>query len=258
VALYAPKVAYEYGQGPVEGQAAGQKLFEGPSPAYGADVWYRLSGGSARDQVKLVVTDAAGDTVRTLNGPGGAGLHRVTWDFRGRSPRTVALSPAGIRDSIVQARRVAFVIDSLDKAGTLPKETIERLRAATAGGNLQGLQQLFGAGGGGRGQGGGGFVARPGEGPAARGGAAAQGEGAGESAAPDQSQLGQLAGLFRPAGGGFGRGGGPPFVGTGDYLVTMTVNGERLKQVLHVERLPGGGGGSGFGGGEDDDDARDP
>jgi hypothetical protein len=261
VALYAPKVAYEYGQGPVEGQAVGQKLFEGPSPAYGADIWYRLSGGGARDQVKLVVTDAAGDTVRTLNGPGGAGLHRVTWDFRGRAPRTVALSPAGVRDSIVQARRVAFVIDSLDKAGTLPMETIERLRTATAGGNLQGLQQLLGAGGG-RGQGGSGFVPRPAEGPAPRGRAAAQSEGAGESAAADQGQLGQLAGLFRPAGGGgggFGRGGGPPFVGTGDYLVTMTVNGERLKQVLHVERLPGGGGGSGFGGGEDDDggDAHD-
>jgi hypothetical protein len=43
-------------------------------------------------------------------------------------------------------------------------------------------------------------------------------------------------------------------VGTGDYLVTMVVNGERLRQVLHVERLPGGGSAGGFGGGEEEED----
>jgi hypothetical protein len=265
IALYAPKVAYEYGQGTVEGQATGHKIFEGPSPAYGADIWYRLDGGTARGPVKIAITDASGDTIRTLTGPGGPGLHKATWDFRGRAPRAVALSPAGVRDSIVQARRIAVVLDSLDKAGTFPKETIDRLRTATAGGNLQGLAQLFGGGGGsGRAQGGAGaFVPRPGEGPIPRGGAAAvaQGEGASEGAAAvDQGQLGQIAQLFRTpgaAGFGFGLGGGrggAPVVGTGDYLVTMTVGGERLKQLLHVERLSGGGSAGGFGGGEDDDD----
>jgi hypothetical protein len=270
VALYAPKVAYEYGQGTVEGQAAGHSIFEATSPAYGADVWYRLNSGTPRDQVKIVITDASGDTIRTLNAPGGPGLHKVTWDFRGRAPKAPPLSPSGVRDSIVQSRRVAFVIDSLDKAGTLPKETIDRLRTATAGGNVQGLAQLFGGGSGGfggRGQGGGGggLAARPGEGPAPRGGAAAaQGEGVSEAAASvDQGQLGQIAQLFRTpgsrgGGGGFGGGrGGAPVVGTGDYLVSMTVGGERLKQVLRVERLPGGGGGDGFGGGEEDDDDLD-
>jgi hypothetical protein len=269
VALLAPKVAYEYGQPTVEGQATGHKVYEAPSPAYGADIWYKLSSGSRRDTTRLVITDASGDTIRTLTGPGGAGLHKVTWDFRGRAPRAVALTPSGVRDSIVQARRIAFVIDSLDKSGTLPKETIERMRAATAGGSTQGLAQLFGGGGGGggggRGAGGGGFNARPGEGAPARGTAGAQGEGAGESAAPvDQGQLGQIAQLFRTGGGGgggggggFGGRGGAPLVGTGDYLVTITVGGERQKQVLHVERLPGGGFGGGFGGGEDDDDDQD-
>ena len=59
-------------------------------------------------------------------------------------------------------------------------------------------------------------------------------------------------------GGGFGGGrGGAPLVDTGDYLVTITVGGEKLKQVLHVERLPGGGAARGFAGGDDDDDRDD-
>jgi hypothetical protein len=261
VALYAPKVAYEYGQGPVEGQAAGHKIFEAPSPQYGADLWYRLNGGARGEQVKLVITDVSGDTVRTLTGPSGAGLHHVTWDFRGRMPKSAPLSPAGLRDSVVQARRIAFVLDSLDKAGGMPKETIDRLRAANATGGMQAMLPLLGGGGGGgggggRGPGGGGFVARPGEGALPRAGAAS-GEGAGEGAS-DPSQGGQLAQLFRVGGGaggggGFGRGTGAPVVGTGDYLVTLVTNGERLRQVLHVERLPGGASAGGFGGGEDDD-----
>jgi hypothetical protein len=262
VALFAPKVAYQYGQQTVEGQAAGHKVFEAPSPAYGADIWYRLSSGSRRDTTRLVITDASGDTIRTLTGPGGAGLHKVTWDFRGKAPKTAPLSPAGRRDSIVQARRIAVVIDSLEKAGTLPKETIERLRTATAGGSIQGLGQLFGGGGGGRGQGGGGggFNPRPGEGPLPRGAGAAQGEGVSEGAV-DPGQLGQLAQLFRVGGGGGGGGfgggrGGAPLVDTGDYLVTISAGGQTQKQVLRVERLAGGGGSGGFGG-EDDEDHDD-
>ena len=47
--------------------------------------------------------------------------------------------------------------------------------------------------------------------------------------------------------GGGGRGGPPPVVGTGDYLVSITVNGQTQKQLLHVERSSGtGGGGGGF------------
>jgi hypothetical protein len=267
VGLFAPKVAYEYGQGPVEGQAMGHQAFEAPSPAYGAELWYRLNGGTPRETVKLVITDAAGDTLRTLTGPGGAGLHKVTWDFRGRTPKAAPLSPAGLRDSVVQARRIAVILDSLEKAGTLPKATIDRIRVAQATGTMQDVQQALGLGGGsGGGFGGGrgpslegGFVARPGEGPpprrSARGagaGAAAAGEGGAEGGI-DPGAAGDILRLFRPAGGGFGGGrGGAPLVGTGEYLVTLVVNGEHYRQVLHVERLAGGANaGGGFG--EDDD-----
>ncbi|MCY7379351.1 MAG: hypothetical protein LH467_08465 [Gemmatimonadaceae bacterium] len=243
VTLFAPKVAHQYGQAVVEGQAVGHKIFEAPSPAYGADLWYRLTGGSRTDRTTLVISDASGDTIRTLTGPGGPGLHKVTWDFRGKAPKTPALSPAGVRDSIVQARRTAFVLDSLEKDGTVPKEALERLRSATAGGSVQGLAQLFG-GGGGRVTAGGAdaFNPRPGEGAPSRGAAAVQGESAETTAPVDAAQLGQLAQLFRVGGrggGGFGGAGGAPLVDTGDYLVTLSVGGQRLKQVLRVQRVIG-------------------
>ena len=247
VTLFAPKVAHQYGQAVVEGQAVGHKIFEAPSPAYGADLWYRLTGGSRTDRTTLVISDVSGDTIRTLTGPGGPGLHKVTWDFRGKAPRTPPLSPAGIRDSVVQARRTAFVLDSLEKAGTVPKEALERLRSATAGGSVQGLAQLFagGGGGGGRGTAGGSdaFNPRPGEGAPPRSGTAVQGESMETTAPVDAAQLGQLAQLFRVGGrgggGGFGGAGGAPLVDTGDYLVTLNVGGQRLKQVLRVQRVVG-------------------
>ena len=64
-----------------------------------------------------------------------------------------------------------------------------------------------------------------------------------ETTAPvDAAQLGQLAQLFRVGGrggGGFGGAGGAPLVDTGDYLVTLNVGGQRLKQVLRVQRVVG-------------------
>ena len=89
----------------------------------------------------------------------------------------------------------------------------------------------------------------------ARGQQGAAGEG-GESQGVDQSELRDIAQLFRAPGsrgfGGFGRG-GAPMVGTGDYLVTMTVDGKKYTQVLHVERLRGGDS-NGFIAGEDDEE----
>ena len=272
VALFAPKTAYQYGQPTVEGQSTGHQVFQAPSPTYGGDIWYRLTGGTRAEQTRIVISDASGDTIRTLTGPGGPGLHKVTWDFRGKAPKLPALSPAGLRDSVVQARRMTFVFDSLEKAGTIPKDMLDRIRSAMTSGNTQGLLAMFGGGGAGFGGGGAGpgaaFVARPGEGAAPRAGAPGQQtEGAPEAAAaPDIGMLGQLAGLLRPAGGGGGggfggfggRGGAAPLVGTGDYLVTITVGGEKVKQLLHVERLPGGGGGAGPFGESEDRDGKEP
>jgi photosystem II stability/assembly factor-like uncharacterized protein len=306
--LFEPKTAREYGQGPAIGASSngeGHKVFNAPSPTYGAEIVYRiggtgpmtaLAGGPADDQggqpatgrggrggrggggpqAQIVITDARGDTVRTLTGPAGPGLHRVSWDFRGRALPRPALGPAQLRDSILTARRADFVFDSLEKAGTMPKATIDRIRAAMAGD----LNALFGRGGGGGGRGGRGGDAwnpRPGEGgvvgAGGRGGGGGRGgEGAQTAEANPLDALnafpggmqelqdllrvpGQPGGRGGRGGGGFGRGGGQaPVVNTGDYLVTLTVGGRTYRQVLRVERVSGGDD-TGFG---FDDEERDP
>ena len=235
----------------------------------------RGRGGRApREQAHIVITDARGDTVRALNGPLTPGLHRVTWDFRGKAAPRPALSISQRRDSIVQANRMNFVFDSLEKAGTMPKAQLDRIRQMIASGNTG-----FGrGGGGGRGGAGGGWQARPGEGAfiGAAGARGAQGEGAqGGGEESIQDMLASFPGgaqefgdLLRPAGQRGGRGGGfgalfgfggggrgagqAPVVNTGDYLVTLTVGGRTYKQVLRVERMSGGDD-TGFNFGSDDD-----
>jgi hypothetical protein len=71
--------------------------------------------------------------------------------------------------------------------------------------------------------------------------------------------LQQIIPLLRPAGAGGGGGGfgflqNLPFLTrpqaavaeTGDYLISITVNGKTMSQVLRVERMAGAGGGLGF------------
>jgi hypothetical protein len=149
------------------------------------------------------------------------------------------------------------VIDSLVREG-MNREMLERLRARVASGDVG---AFFGGGGGPtagpwqRGM----FVERPGEGPpprtrgagqvaaqpaptpAAEGRRGESGEGAEEPIDPEFAQ--DFIRLIRPAGqgggggGGFGAGRGAPVVATGDYLVTLEVGGQRLRQVLRVERV---------------------
>jgi photosystem II stability/assembly factor-like uncharacterized protein len=291
--LFQPKVAYQYGQAPLGGGSGGHKLFRAQSPQYGAEIVYRLGKGSTdrRARTRIAILDVRGDTVRTLTGPARAGVHRVVWNFAGRQPAPLALSPSQRRDSAWTARRVDVVIDSMIKAGG-NEQTLTAIKQGLLAGDLQGLAERLGFGGGGGGGAGGGFggggtpppragapfVERPGETPAraaaAAGAAAAPVAGAesseGADAAPDAAFVTQLANLLRRpgqtggggggggggfgglnqivtairgpipgggggGGGGFGGGGGPP-VSTGDYLVSISVDGKTLTRVLRVER----------------------
>src|ERR1051325_10743726 len=264
VYLFAPKTTFEYGQGPEMGASAngaGQKGFESPSPTHGDDIVYKLAS-TTRDSVRIIITDAKGDTMRTLPASGRAGINHVVWDLRGRAPRRT-LSPSQLRDSVVQARRTDFVLDSLVKAGTLTQQQADTYRRFAAGGG--------GGFGGGGGRGGGGGAAgqlaaigrlgpggtgdaRPGEG--AVGGARGAGGGGGGEGAAGEGNVQDLANAFpggfqeiqallRPAGqrgGGGGGGGGfggnqAPIAQTGDYLVTLKVGNEVQRQVLRVEHV---------------------
>ncbi len=278
--LFQPDTAYQYGQPPLGGGSPGQKTFRAQSPQYGAEIVYRLATGSSdrRARTQIVIRDVRGDTVRTLQGAARAGLHRVVWNFQGRTPPPIALSPSQKRDSAWLVARINVVFDSLTKAGSNAQQ-LEPIKTLLLAGDVQGVAQQFGLGGGGGGGGGGGagnpfaggrFNERPGETtPRAAAANASLPATSGESSesgdpAPDASFLQQLGNLLRrpgqtggsggggfgalgfvaqafgrPAvgggGGGFGGGGAPP-VPTGDYLVTITVDGKTLSRVLRVER----------------------
>jgi hypothetical protein len=258
--LFAPKVAYQYGDRMTGGGSTGHQWFSVPAPVYGAEIVYRLTAGEARTRASIVITDVTGDTVQTLTGPGGPGVHRVAWNFRGRpAADTAPLSPAQRRDSVRFIARVEQVFDSLVQGG-MNQAVANRMRDAIKSGNLQEMFQRFGgAGGGQRPVGAPRFQERPGEtlGPAR--GAAARGEGeqageeAAEAAMPGQSQIQEIVRALRPPGtrgGGFSvtygtynptRRGAGPLAATGDYLVTLSVGGRALQQVLRVERMPSAG-----------------
>jgi hypothetical protein len=244
--LFAPTTAQQWGEPPFEGQSTGQMYFQAQGAPYGASILYRLTS-KVEGQVKVEIRDVRGDVIRTLNGPGLPGLHRVIWDFRGKAPAAAALSPSQKRDSIIAARRADVVFDSLGKAG-LDSAALGRFRRLLASGDMGQLFAAFGGGGGGGGFSGAGWNPRPGEqSSGGRGGGAAQ---AAASAAgiTDPNQAFQIIQLLNPRG-GFGGGGGgfgfggpqAPIVSPGEYLVTTTVNGKTLKQVLKVERASGSG-----------------
>jgi hypothetical protein len=135
-------------------------------------------------------------------------------------------------------------------------------------------------GGGGRGFGGGVCGEIPAAGAAAatagetaaagRGGRGARGRGRGanaqgamgDAALDPVGRIWQLIGMNSPCGGG-GRGGrgggfgagGANMANTGDYLVTMSANGQTYKETFRVERVSGGDQGDfGFGGSDDEHD----
>ncbi|MFQ5704366.1 MAG: WD40/YVTN/BNR-like repeat-containing protein [Gemmatimonadales bacterium] len=253
--LFKPPTAYEYSQPPVGGGSPAQKSFQARSPQYGAEIAYLLTSGNRRSRPTVVITDVKGDTVQTLQGTGGPGLHRVTWNFQGKRPPAPPLSPSQKRDSIIAARRIAVVFDSLAEAG-VNKQMLSRMRSNIESGNTRALFRAFGGGGGrfGRRAGGPqGFIERPAE-SSARGGRGRQG-GRGRGGLGNAPDIRQIFRLLRTAGSrgrfGFGFGGrrgrAGPVVQSGDYLVSITVDGKTLTQVLRVERANGTGGGPGFG-----------
>src|SRR5690242_4749472 len=87
--LFKPKTAYQWGEGPkpnLPDNGWAQAVMTYANPPYGANITYRLSSAAAAG-VRLIVSNAAGDTIANLNGPGTVGTHNVTWDFQMTAPR---------------------------------------------------------------------------------------------------------------------------------------------------------------------------
>ena len=64
------------------------EAYEAEDPPYGARIRYWLRDGG-QEEATLRVTAGDGRTVRTLTGPGEAGLHEVVWDLREALPEEV-------------------------------------------------------------------------------------------------------------------------------------------------------------------------
>jgi hypothetical protein len=62
-----------------------QRVFAGPNPPAGAILTYHVKT-AAPARATITIRDAAGAVMRTLEGPGDAGLNRVVWDLRSGAP----------------------------------------------------------------------------------------------------------------------------------------------------------------------------
>jgi len=66
-------------------QVGGQKVFIGENAPRGASINYYLKSKASGD-VKITVSDVNGRVIRTLDGPGAAGINRVLWNLAPAPP----------------------------------------------------------------------------------------------------------------------------------------------------------------------------
>jgi hypothetical protein len=194
-------------------------------------------GGMGRSRgptVSLKVTDADGNEVNSLTGPASAGLHKVTWNMRGKAPERSAASPSEMAERREIGRRAEIVVDSLREAGGWPEMLLGRVSAIFTG--QVPMQQLMSMFGGGPGGGGGSrdpeaFRARPGESFAS---GSQMGFGQmrelGEMIMPGQG----IGSIFRRA---FGGGGGAAeMVEPGTYTITLVAGDVTSSHSMTIER----------------------
>lgn len=88
--LFAPRQAYRF-RNVERRDLAMRDSNAGQNPPYGASINYALAA-PATGPVRVTISDASGKVVRTLTGPGMAGVNRLWWDLRHES-----LSPVRLR-----------------------------------------------------------------------------------------------------------------------------------------------------------------
>ncbi|HUX68697.1 MAG TPA: hypothetical protein VMV31_14520 [Terriglobales bacterium] len=103
--LFPLRAAYEFRGFGGFGFGGGNDNTIGNNPPAGADLTYYLPQAAA-GRARIAILDAAGQTVRTLPAPGGAGMHRLWWDLRGApsAPIRVRTVPAGLPSVTLNAQ----------------------------------------------------------------------------------------------------------------------------------------------------------
>jgi photosystem II stability/assembly factor-like uncharacterized protein len=86
--LFRPRTAVLWDEDKRAWHGGGEEVYRANNPPDAIFSYYLKAAASA--PVKLEVADADGKTVRNLDGPGGAGLHRVTWDLKSAAGERVA------------------------------------------------------------------------------------------------------------------------------------------------------------------------
>jgi hypothetical protein len=159
--VFQPAVALQYGQMPAGSEMrahGGWRVDGGPS---GAVIAYRLT--TRADSARILIVNAAGDTVGRLNGPGTPGLNRVEWPMAVSPTGQFNLSGRGGRGGGAATNVPGFppgFIPRPAEAGGAPDSSgspTAQARALAAGGGA-GRGGRGGGGGGGQGRGGPGFA----------------------------------------------------------------------------------------------------
>jgi hypothetical protein len=87
--LFAPRAAYRFLD--IEGNVSmNDDPTAGQNPPYGAAINYWLKS-APQSAVSVAILDAAGKTVRTLQGTRQAGINRIYWDLRNETTNTVRM-----------------------------------------------------------------------------------------------------------------------------------------------------------------------
>jgi hypothetical protein len=80
VHLFKPTVAFIYAQMIQGSEPRAERPWKGDGGPSGAEIEYRLAS-AVSSPPRLMIVDAAGDTIARLTGPEGAGINHVTWNF---------------------------------------------------------------------------------------------------------------------------------------------------------------------------------
>lgn len=228
----AAKALADQAQASSENARDGGSAQRGPAAGGGQERQERQGRPQRGPQVSITIAGPDGETFRTLNGPATAGLHKITWNFRGQAPPAAEPSPWEKKERARIASRAKVVADSLKGEGW-NEQFLDRMLGIVTGQTSRNEAFAMFSGGG---RGGGdpeAFQERPGETQPGSGGGGF-----------NYGQMRTLADLINP-GGGLGSffrgrgGGGAPVAAPGNYTVTLNVGDESYTQLLKVERQPG-------------------